>query len=198
MPEFVTVARVGQIGEGRGQRFVVGGREVAVFRVGSTYYALDDYCPHMGASLGTGEVHNGAVICNRHFWAFRLEDGACLDVPRLKAETFEVRVEGDQVQVRIPPASSDAGSASRETNRENPKEGRGRKSPRQADDTFWFIRLKNARLLDRGFSRHKFHVFSPEGARHISPGQVRRRQPPNAALGVVFRRGRSPERAKQP
>ena len=104
MSEFVTVARVGQIGEGRGQRFVVGQREVALFLVGGTYYALDDYCPHMGASLGTGEVRNGAVVCNQHLWAFRLEDGACLDVPRLKAETFEVRVEGDQIQVRIPPA----------------------------------------------------------------------------------------------
>jgi len=107
MSEFGSIARVGQIREGRGQRFVVGEREVALFLVRGTYYALDDYCPHMGASLGSGEVHNGAVLCNRHFWAFRLEDGACLDVPRLKAETFEVRVEGDQIQVRIPPPSSD-------------------------------------------------------------------------------------------
>jgi hypothetical protein len=29
-------------------------------------------------------------------------------------------------------------------------------------------------------------AFSPEGARHISPGQGRRRQPPNAALGSLF------------
>jgi nitrite reductase (NADH) small subunit/3-phenylpropionate/trans-cinnamate dioxygenase ferredoxin subunit len=109
MSEFVTVARVGQIREGRGQRFVVGQRDVALFLIGGTYYALDDYCPHMGASLGSGEVHNGAVVCDRHFWAFRLEDGACLDVPRLKAETFEVRVEDDQIQIRIPPPSSRAG-----------------------------------------------------------------------------------------
>ena len=102
MSEFVTVARVGQIREGRGQRFVVGQREVALFLVEGKYYALDDYCPHMGASLGGCEVQNGAVVCNRHYWAFRLADGACLDVPRLKAETFEVRVEGDQIQIRIP------------------------------------------------------------------------------------------------
>ena len=112
MSEFVTVARVGQIREGRGQRFVVGPREVALFLVGGTYYALDDYCPHLGASLGGCEVHNGAVICDRHFWAFRLEDGTCLDVPRLKAETFEVRVEGDQIQVRIPSAGAEGNQAS--------------------------------------------------------------------------------------
>ena len=112
MSEFVTVARVGQIREGRGQRFVVGQREVALFLVGGTYYALDDYCPHMGASLGGCQVYNGAVICDRHFWAFRLEDGACLDVPTLKAETFEVRLEGDQIQVRIPPAGHDGSKTS--------------------------------------------------------------------------------------
>ncbi len=32
-------------------------------------------------------------------------------------------------------------------------------------------------------------AFSPEGARHISPGQVRRRQPPNVALGGETRSG---------
>ncbi len=133
MSEFVTVARVGQICEGRGRRFVVGQREVALFLVGGKYYALDDYCPHMGASLGSGEVHNGAVVCNQHLWAFRLEDGACLDVPRLTAETFEVRVEGDQIQVRIPPASADAGQASRNANHENPKERKPEGRPGEKD-----------------------------------------------------------------
>jgi hypothetical protein len=28
-------------------------------------------------------------------------------------------------------------------------------------------------------------LFSPEGAQHISPGQVQRRQPRSAALGLV-------------
>ncbi len=59
-----------------------------------------------------------------------------------------------------------------------------------------FIRLKNARVFGPGFSRHESSAFSPEGARHIGPGQVRR-QPPNAALGVVVRRARSPDRARR-
>jgi nitrite reductase/ring-hydroxylating ferredoxin subunit len=35
-------------------------------------------------------------------WAFRLSDGACLDSPSLQAERFEVRVQGDRIQVRLP------------------------------------------------------------------------------------------------
>ena len=102
MFEFVTVAKVGEIPEGRGHRFVLGKREIALFRVADQYYALDDRCPHMGASLAVGDVQDGTVVCLRHLWAFRLSDGQCLDAPALKAETFEVRVEGDEIWVGLP------------------------------------------------------------------------------------------------
>jgi len=105
MSEFVTVARVGDIPQERGRTFAIGDRLVAVFYVGGTYYALDDFCPHMGASLGVGDVRDGMVICDRHLWAFDLSDGTCPDAPGLKAETFEVRVQGNEIQVRLPPRS---------------------------------------------------------------------------------------------
>ncbi len=102
MPEYVPVARVGDIPEGQGRAFTVGDREVAVFLSRGRYYAMDDYCPHMGASLAVGDLHEGMVLCARHMWAFRLADGFCPDAPGLKAETFEVRVEGEEIQVRLP------------------------------------------------------------------------------------------------
>ncbi|HUT94498.1 MAG TPA: Rieske 2Fe-2S domain-containing protein [Thermoguttaceae bacterium] len=102
MADFVTVAKVGEIPEGKGRRFTVGAREIAVFHIGGRYYALDDRCPHMGASLAVGEVREDRVICVRHMWAFRLADGACPDAPALKAETYEVRVENDEIRVRVP------------------------------------------------------------------------------------------------
>lgn len=104
MSEFTTVARGGEIPEGRGKAFPVGGRRIAVFFVDGEYYALDDSCPHMGAPLSLGDVRDGMVICDRHLWSFRLADGVCPDAEQLKAETFEVRVEGDEIQVRVPPA----------------------------------------------------------------------------------------------
>ena len=52
MSEFVTVARVGAIAEGQGGTFQVGERLVAVFNRGGEYFAIDDLCPHMGASGG--------------------------------------------------------------------------------------------------------------------------------------------------
>jgi len=56
---FVTVARRHEIPEGRGRTITVGQERIAVFRVEGQYYALDDRCPHMGASLGIGDVRDG-------------------------------------------------------------------------------------------------------------------------------------------
>lgn len=102
MSEFVSVAKVGSIAEGGGATFTVGGRLVAVFLYEGKYHAIDDVCPHQGASLGAGEVDDGAVVCPWHAWRFSLCDGAWRDSPKTKIDTFEIRVEGDDIQVRVP------------------------------------------------------------------------------------------------
>ena len=102
MGEFIAVAKTTDIPEGKAQAFSVAGREIAVFHHQGRFYALDDYCPHMGESLALGDIHDDAVLCSRHLWAFQLADGGCVDVPRLAADTFEVRIEGDQILVRMP------------------------------------------------------------------------------------------------
>ncbi|MFM8704477.1 MAG: Rieske (2Fe-2S) protein, partial [Planctomycetia bacterium] len=65
--------------------------------------AIDDLCPHMGASLGTGPLRDGVVTCPWHAWRFRLCDGAWCDNPKLKVDVFEVRVVGEAIEVRVPP-----------------------------------------------------------------------------------------------
>lgn len=103
MEEFVTVAKVGDIAEGEGQAYPVNGRMVAVFREGDAYFAIDDFCPHMGASLAGGYLQNGVVACPWHAWRFCIHDGSWCDNPRIKIDAFEVRVEGDAIQVKAPP-----------------------------------------------------------------------------------------------
>ena len=100
---FTPVARVGDIPTGEGRTYEVGGRLVAVFHDGTSYAAIDDLCPHMGASLGSGPLRDGEVTCPWHAWRFRLCDGAWCDNPRLKVDVFEVRVVGDAIEVRVTP-----------------------------------------------------------------------------------------------
>jgi nitrite reductase/ring-hydroxylating ferredoxin subunit len=100
--EFVTVAKVGAIPEGEGTSFQVGDRLVAVFNYQGKYLAIDDLCPHMGASLGSGYLdEEGVVTCPWHAWRFSACNGKWVDNPRLSVDTFEVRVEGDEIQVRV-------------------------------------------------------------------------------------------------
>ena len=101
MSEFVTVARVGAIAEGQGETFEVAERLVAVFLCEGEYFAIDDVCPHMGASLSAGEVEEGVVTCPWHAWRFRVCDGTWQDSPRTKVDSLEVRVEGDEIQVCV-------------------------------------------------------------------------------------------------
>lgn len=97
--EFQTVARVGAIPAGQGGTFQVGDRLIAVFNTGSEYYAIDDLCPHMGASLGAGEVIDGVVTCPWHAWRFSVCDGTWRDNPKIKIDRFDVRIVGDEIQV---------------------------------------------------------------------------------------------------
>jgi nitrite reductase (NADH) small subunit len=100
--QFVTVARVGEIPAGGARLVRVGVREIALFFSEGRYYALDDCCPHAGASLHTGDLADGLVICDRHLWAFRLADGRSPDSTTLRAETYDVRVAGEEIQIRVP------------------------------------------------------------------------------------------------
>lgn len=103
MSDFTTVAKVGEIAEGQGAAFAVGGRMVAVFNDGGNYFAIDDFCPHMGASLAGGCVQDGLVACPWHAWRFCIKSGQWADNPRIKIDAFETRVVGDEIQVRATP-----------------------------------------------------------------------------------------------
>lgn len=101
MAEYVTVARVDEIPAGEGRAFEVGGRIVAIFRMGDRYSAIDDMCPHMGASLASGTLEGREVSCPWHAWRFDVTDGTWCDNRRLKIDAFDLRVEGDEIQVRV-------------------------------------------------------------------------------------------------
>jgi len=101
--DFTTVAIVGEIEEGTGKSFEVGDRIIAIFNDGGTYRAIDDMCPHMGASLATGFLKDSEVACPWHGWRFDIRDGAWCDNRSLKTDVFEVRVVGEEIQVTATP-----------------------------------------------------------------------------------------------
>src|SRR5436190_19501929 len=101
MGEFRTVCKVQDVVEGEGKTVVVGPKLIALFRQAGQYHAIDDLCPHMGASLSGGYVENNIVTCPWHAWRFRITDGTWADNPRVKIGSYPVKVEGGDILVGI-------------------------------------------------------------------------------------------------
>lgn len=103
MVEFHRVCKVGDVPEGEGKTVQVGNKLVALFCVVGGHHAIDDLCPHMGASLSGGYVENNIVTCPWHAWRFRITDGTWADCPRVKIGSYPVQVEGDDILIGIEP-----------------------------------------------------------------------------------------------
>lgn len=108
MSEYVTVGKVGEIPENTGKTVEVNDRLVAVFYCQGEYFAIDDLCPHAGASLGAGHVEDCVVLCPLHAWRFDVRDGTWCDNRRLKIDAFDVRVQGDEIQVATSPRPAES------------------------------------------------------------------------------------------
>ncbi|MCU0705839.1 MAG: Rieske 2Fe-2S domain-containing protein [Fimbriiglobus sp.] len=80
----------------------VGKRAIAVFHTPDGFFAIDDCCPHAGASLAGGHVEGGVVSCPWHAWRFRLSDGAWADNPKVKTACFPVTVSETEVRIEVP------------------------------------------------------------------------------------------------
>lgn len=95
------VGAPGDFPEGEGRVVLVGGKKVAVFRVGGRLLAIQDTCPHMASSfVESGRLHGKRVTCGWHGWSFDLETG---QGDRSKnVRTYAVEVEGDSVYLSSP------------------------------------------------------------------------------------------------
>ena len=65
------------------------GEHFAVFRSTDespgTIFVTDLYCPHLGASFGSGgNVTGSCISCPFHLWKFDGKNGECVDIPYAK------------------------------------------------------------------------------------------------------------------
>ncbi len=83
------------------RRVQVADRWLAVGQGSEGFFAVDDACPHAGASLGEGMVDGAFVICPLHAYAYHSKTGACEDDDG-PVRTFPVRRSGDVLEVELP------------------------------------------------------------------------------------------------
>lgn len=99
MADFITVAKLGDIPEGEGKAYRYHGRMVAVFNNNGEHHAIDDMCPHMGASLASGHLEQCTVVCPWHAWSFDIRDGAWCENRRINIDVYQVKIVGDDIQI---------------------------------------------------------------------------------------------------
>ena len=102
MSTFQTVAQLEDLPENEGHIVRHGPLQIALFRRGDTVRAIDNICPHAGASLAHGYLEDDAVVCPWHCWEFDISTGKCATVEGMDVETFEVKIENGQVQIALP------------------------------------------------------------------------------------------------
>lgn len=97
-----TVGPLDTLPDGEGFLFKSGALQIALFRDGEAVNAIDDSCPHAGASLCSGYSDGKIVACPWHGWEFEIATGKGMSVEGVDAETFRVIVEEGIVKVELP------------------------------------------------------------------------------------------------
>ena len=102
MSDFVTVANVADVPENEVRSLSVDGQDIVLINHQGDLYALEDRCSHEECPLSAGEVAGKEITCALHGARFDLSSGAPKALPAvLPVCTFECRVEGDEVQVKL-------------------------------------------------------------------------------------------------
>jgi len=99
MPRYVKVATVDEMPPGTAREFQADGKVIALFNVNGKFYATDNVCLHRGGPLGAGPLEGGIVTCPWHGWQYNVTTGESVFNEQIKVQTFEVKVEGDDIVV---------------------------------------------------------------------------------------------------
>ena len=99
MAEFIKVCSKNEIEVGKGRVVEVNGKTIAVMNNGGEFLAIENTCAHMQGPLGEGECSEGKVTCPWHMWEYDLKSGKCEMNPEVKLNTFEVKVDGEDVLI---------------------------------------------------------------------------------------------------
>ena len=101
--EYVTVAEVGELGDGERLIVDIDDKPIAVFNIAGLYYAIADVCSHDDGPVAEGEVDEYEIACPRHGAKFDIRNGHVLTLPAIvDIPAYPVRIEGNEIQIGLP------------------------------------------------------------------------------------------------
>ncbi len=70
---------------------------LVLFNINDQFYAIDDSCPHQGASLFSGKLEGCTLQCGAHGLKFDLTSGFMLNSTHLKVSSYPVEIVEEQL-----------------------------------------------------------------------------------------------------
>lgn len=99
---FVAAAKLEDVPAGAKKLVEVNGQSILLCHSRDRIFAVRNLCSHAYEALADGRMKNGWIACPVHGARFDLETGAAMNPPAsTPIDTFEVRVEGDMVEVAV-------------------------------------------------------------------------------------------------
>ena len=103
MGNYHRVAKTKDVAPGCGMAVEVGEKQVALFNVDGTFYAIGGTCTHRGGPLAEGSLEGTTVTCPWHGATFDVCTGKKQTPPApTEVPSYSVRVTGEDVEVEIP------------------------------------------------------------------------------------------------
>lgn len=70
---------------------------VLVMNVEGQFYALENSCPHAGASIASGKCEGHQLTCPAHGLKFNITNGECVASPGMRVKTYAVQLVNGQL-----------------------------------------------------------------------------------------------------
>ena len=99
--EFIEVTTKDNILDGDGKVFNIKRIPIAIFNIKGNFYAINNTCPHMGGSLGEGNLSESIVTCPLHAWKFDVKTGLCPVADNIKVASYKVKIDGEKILVSL-------------------------------------------------------------------------------------------------
>lgn len=94
MTDQIKVADVDELAPGDRKHIETKGKEITILNVDGDYYAVENFCPHMGGPVGNGRLSvdddRRIIMCPFHEWRFDLESGDVVFPSKFRVMSYDV------------------------------------------------------------------------------------------------------------
>jgi 3-phenylpropionate/trans-cinnamate dioxygenase ferredoxin component len=107
--KYIAVAKTTELSSGEKAKITLEDREILLANIEDSYYAVDNKCPHMGASLSDGKLDGRNIVCPKHGSKFDVQTGKVaqsgkmlfINVRVKDLHIYPVKIEGTDILIGI-------------------------------------------------------------------------------------------------